>query len=252
MAGIYPIPIGRSSDALLTRRLMFQLQIRAEAAVACRAAGGHRPTISIGERRRLRGQSSRLTATDTGKQAAAADELVGRPIATWTPPTRRWEAWPTCLANARGLAVQAADSTTSDLERKAMALEIQATVESVAGCGEPAVSRAIPVCRVGIDGATVRGVRQVRGLSRQQHRTPHVRQSGPAARHECARPRVVWCRLGGSPGLGPEPGADRGDAIGRSAQRPRDHQGKFPRFGRSRIRAPSRSPVRKRWGTWRD
>ena len=26
MAGIYPIPTGRSSDALLTHRLMFQLQ----------------------------------------------------------------------------------------------------------------------------------------------------------------------------------------------------------------------------------
>ena len=39
------------------------------------------------------------------------------------------------LANARGLAVQAADNTTSDLERQAMALEIEATISQMLEVG---------------------------------------------------------------------------------------------------------------------
>ena len=80
------------------------------------------------------------------------------------------------LSNARGLAVSAADSTTSDLEREAMALEIQATVQQLLDVGNQQFRGRYLFAGSESTQRPVRELRQVRGLPGQQHGAAHVCQ----------------------------------------------------------------------------
>lgn len=134
MAPIYPIPTGRTSDTLLTRRLLGQLQAEQkrllqvqqqlttgrriqlpseDASAATRAVSLERLLeTKVQMRKNLATGQSFLDATDTALSSVAG-----------------------LLTHARGLALRAADSTTSDLERDALAVEIQATVRQLLDVG---------------------------------------------------------------------------------------------------------------------
>ncbi len=134
---VYPIPAGRTSDALLTRRLLTQLQTEQKRLLDVEQQLGTGRRIQLGSedpssagravslqrmleykvqlRTNLSASQSFLGATDTALGSVSH-----------------------LLAEARGLAIQAADSTTSDQERAAMALQIRSTIEQMLNVGNQA------------------------------------------------------------------------------------------------------------------
>ena len=130
MASIYPIPAGRTSDVLLTRRLMSQLQAEQRRMLQVQQQ------LGTGRRIQLSSEDPSSASRATTLQRMLE---VKRQLTTNLSTTRSYlDATDTALgsvagllADARGLAVRAADSTTSELERDAMALEIHATIRQM-------------------------------------------------------------------------------------------------------------------------
>lgn len=123
MASIYPIPSGRSSDVLLRTRLLDQLQSQQQQLllVQQQAATGRRvlvpsqdvaaATRSMSLQRLLESKQQIQTNLTTTQSYLDATDTALSGVAT-------------LLNNVRGLAVRAADSTTSELERHAIGIEV--------------------------------------------------------------------------------------------------------------------------------
>ncbi|MHB9077103.1 MAG: flagellar hook-associated protein FlgL [Pirellulaceae bacterium] len=134
MTGIYPIPTGRSSDALLTQRLMFQLQAEQKRLMQVEQQ------LSTGKRYQLASEDASsanralsLQLILDGKQQQTTNLSTGQSFLNATDTALGGVA--DLLSQARAMAVQAADSTTSDLERQSLAQEIQATVDRLLDVG---------------------------------------------------------------------------------------------------------------------
>ncbi|MCU0959827.1 MAG: flagellar hook-associated protein FlgL [Pirellulaceae bacterium] len=137
MAPIYPIPTGRTSDTLVSRRLLGQLQAEQKRLlqVEQQLATGQRiqlpsedassATRAVSLQRMLETKIQMRTNLATGQSFLDATDTALSSVAG-------------LLTNARGLALRAADSTTSDLERDALALEIQATIRQLLDTGNRA------------------------------------------------------------------------------------------------------------------
>ncbi|MHB8951736.1 MAG: flagellar hook-associated protein FlgL [Pirellulaceae bacterium] len=134
MAGIYPIPTGRSSDALLSRRLMFQLQTEQKRLleVQQQIVTGRRFQLPSGDASSANRAIS-LQRILEGKQQQQTNLSITQSYLHATDTALGGVA--DLLGNVRGLAIQAADTTTSDVERKALALEIQATMSQLQDVG---------------------------------------------------------------------------------------------------------------------
>ncbi len=127
---VYPIPAGRSSDALLTQRLLSQLQTGQKRLLQVEQQLGTGRSIQLPSedpsaaaravtlQRLLEGKVQLKTNLDTSQSYLSATDTALGGVAD-------------LLANARGLALGAADSTTSDLERRAMAMEIESTISQM-------------------------------------------------------------------------------------------------------------------------
>jgi len=134
MAAIYPIPTGRSSDMLVTRRLLAQLQVEQKRLLAVEQQ------LGTGRRIQLPSEDASSASRAISLQRILESKLQ---LQTNLASSQSFlDATDSALASvagllsdARGMAVSATDSTTSDLERKAMALEIQATVQQLLDVG---------------------------------------------------------------------------------------------------------------------
>jgi flagellin-like hook-associated protein FlgL len=123
MAGIYPIPAGRSSDILLNMRTMFQLQSEQQMLlkVQQQLATGQRlhvpsddPSSSvraISLQRLLEQKEQIQTNLNTSQSYLSATDTALSGVSD-------------LLGEVRGLAVRAADTTTSELERQAISLQV--------------------------------------------------------------------------------------------------------------------------------
>ena len=123
MSGIYPIPAGRSSDILLNMRTMFQLQSEQQMLlkVQQQLATGQRLHVpsddpssavrTISLQRLLEQKEQIQTNLNTSQSYLSATDTALSGVAD-------------LLGEVRGLAVRAADTTTSELERKAISLQV--------------------------------------------------------------------------------------------------------------------------------
>ena len=131
---IYPIPTGRISDVLVTRRMMNQLQNvqKRLLTVEQQLSTGRRIQLAsedasaanraVALQRMLETKTQLETNLSTSQAFLDATDGALSSVAD-------------LLNNARGLAVRAADSTTSESERNAMALEVQATLNQMLNIG---------------------------------------------------------------------------------------------------------------------
>lgn len=134
MSGVYPIPTGRTSDALLSRRLLSQLQSEQRRMLEVQQQ------LGTGRRFQLPSEdaSSANRALSLQRILETKQQLKTNVSATQSYLNATDTALSSVadlLSNARGLAVSAADSTTSDLERRAIAIEIQSTVQQLLNVG---------------------------------------------------------------------------------------------------------------------
>ncbi len=134
MASIYPIPSGRSSDVLLRTRLLAQLQSQQQQLLLTQqqAATGRRvlvpsqdvsaATRSMALQRLLESKQQTQTNLHTTQSYLDATDTALSGVAT-------------LLANVRGLAIRAADSTTSQLERQALGVEVDEAISQMLRIG---------------------------------------------------------------------------------------------------------------------
>jgi len=134
MATIYPVPAGRSSDALLRARLLSQLQgeQRQLLEVQQHLSTGRRVIApsddapaaarAITLQRQLEQKTQVKVNLDTSQSYLNATDTALSGVAD-------------LLANVRGLAIRGADSTTSDLERQSMVVEVQQAIEQMMNAG---------------------------------------------------------------------------------------------------------------------
>ncbi len=130
MAFIYPIPTGRSSDMLVTRRLLMQLQAEQKRLLAVEQ--------QLGTGRRIQLSSEDPSSASRAMSLQRMLETKAQLKVNLSTSLSFLQATDTALSSvagllsdARGLAVSAVDSTTSDLERQSMALELRATVRQL-------------------------------------------------------------------------------------------------------------------------
>ncbi len=154
MAGIYPIPVGRSSDALLTRRMMFQLQ-------------SEQKRLLHVEQQVVTGRRFQLPSED----APAANRAVSlqrilegkRQQQTNLSATQSYlDATDTALGGVADVIANCARTGRAGSRYDHQRHRTQGHGpgnsrhgQSVTGRGQPAVPREILVCRIGIGGATV-------------------------------------------------------------------------------------------------
>ena len=131
---VYPIPVGRSSDALLTRRLLTQMQAEQKRLlqVEQQLGTGRRIQLSSEDpssagravtlQRMLEYKVQLQTNLSAGQSFLGATDTALGSVSN-------------LLSEARGLAIQAADSTTSDMERQAITLQIRSTVQQMFNIG---------------------------------------------------------------------------------------------------------------------
>jgi flagellin-like hook-associated protein FlgL len=137
MATINPIPSGRSSDALMSRRMLSQLQIEQQRML--------RAQQQMGTGRRIQLPSEDPTAASRGWALQSALEIKTQLRTNLSAGQSYLAATDTALSgvadllsNVRGLSLRAVDTGTGDLERNAIALEVQATVQQLLSVGNQA------------------------------------------------------------------------------------------------------------------
>ncbi len=134
MSAIYPIPAGRSSDILLNMRTMFQLQSEQQMLlkVQQQLATGQRLHVpsddpssavrTISLQRLLEQKEQIRTNLDTSQSYLNATDTALSGVAD-------------LLGEVRGLAVRAADTTTSELERRAISLQVGEALRRIVEVG---------------------------------------------------------------------------------------------------------------------
>lgn len=134
MATINPIPSGRSSDTLMSRRMLSQLQIEQQRML--------RAQQQMGTGRRIQLPSEDPTAASRGWALQSALEVKAQLRTNLSASQSYLAATDTALSgvadllsNVRGLSLRAVDTGTGDLERRAIALEVQATVQQLLSVG---------------------------------------------------------------------------------------------------------------------
>lgn len=127
---VYPIPSGRSSDALLTQRLLQQLQNEQKRLLQVEQ--------QLGTGRRIQLPSEDPSAAGRAMSLQRLLEFNDQLGTNLSTSQSYLDATDTALGgvadiliNARGLAVLAADSTTTQLERDALVIEIEATINEL-------------------------------------------------------------------------------------------------------------------------
>lgn len=131
---VYPVPAGRSSDALLTQRLLAQLQTEQKEML--------RVEQQLGTGRRIQlpsadassaGRAVSLQRLLESKEQLQHNVSTGQSYLDATDTALSGVA--TLLSNARSQALLAADSTTSDNEREALSVEIESTINEMLRVG---------------------------------------------------------------------------------------------------------------------
>lgn len=134
MASIYPIPTGRSSDVLVSRRLLAQMQQAQKRLLTVEQQ------LSTGLRLQLPSDD-----TSSASRAMTLQRMLEMKVQLQTnlSTTQSFlSATDTALSSVasmlsavRGQAVTAADSTTSDSQRQALAMDIEATIQQLLTVG---------------------------------------------------------------------------------------------------------------------
>ncbi len=131
---LYPVPAGRSSDSLVTQRLLAQLQ------------AGQKRLLEV-EQQLGTGRRIQLSSEDPAAAGRALTlqrllEMKEQMHANLSTSQSYLNATDTALggvadllSDAHGMAVLAADSTTSDSEREALALEIESVINQMLHVG---------------------------------------------------------------------------------------------------------------------
>jgi flagellar hook-associated protein 3 FlgL len=131
---IYPIPAGRSSDALVSRRMLAQMQdaqkrlltVEQQLSTGLRLQLPSDDTLSASRamtlQRMLETKKQLQTNLSTTKSFLAASDTALSTVGS-------------LLSDVRGSAITATNSTTSDLQRQALAIDIDAAVEELMTIG---------------------------------------------------------------------------------------------------------------------
>ena len=131
---LYPVPAGRSSDSLVTQRLLSQLQT------------GQKRLLQV-EQQLGTGRRIQLSSEDPASAGRALTlqrllEIKDQLQSNLSTSQSYLNATDTALggvadllSDARGMAILAADSTTSDLERQALSVEIESVITQMLNVG---------------------------------------------------------------------------------------------------------------------
>lgn len=131
---IYPIPTGRISDVLVTRRMMNQLQNIQKRLMTVEQQ------LSTGRRIQLASEDASAANRAVALQRlletkAQLETNLSTSQAFLDATDGALSSVADLLHNVRGMAVRAADNTTNQTERDAMALEVQATLNQLLNVG---------------------------------------------------------------------------------------------------------------------